>query len=760
MLRKLLATMSVLLLSFGITSVVAGPAAAHAGNMTVSAVCNTDTGMYDVTYTLKWTNSPSNGGTGHYRLGENSFINNWAYPGGKSWTDFSINSGSGSKSWTQSLPGTTVNGPWTYAYIEWSDGYNQQKVFDTRVENLKGDCKQPSTKVVPVAPTIVDLCGTANDSVTPAANTANITYTKDGSYVWATLSGSNVEWGTAPSGWAKDGAKMKYRLPAFNTDPCSHTEVVCWLLDNYKGGDKQPGDGAENTFSQKRVDCDDPVPCGMWVQKDTYLIDTAAKEEVWQNLGDRLEWINGKPEDHSIYKSHVWIYGGKCKPEKPKPLEGKDPRQTQLCTAPADGTKTITSYEKPWTQDWVWNANEWKWELGAKVYGAEVQTGQQVVDDAQCIPNAPDPEKGKDPRQVQLCNVPADGTATITYYETTWTQPYVWSASEHKYVLGARIYDTEKVKGTETVDDQTCVPQTPDPLQGKDPRQLQLCNVPADGTATITYYETSWTQSYAWNWATHAYELQAKVYSPEVTTGTSQVEDATCIPQKPQQLRGTDPLPPSHICIVPADGTATETSWAKDWTQDTVWNPLLRSYTWLDKVYGEPYVTGTQTIEAEDCTPPTLEGTVFAAECKDDVPWIVYDVKLNDPYGLSTDDGTATFTFTAPGSSETFTKTVPIGNGQFLWPGATATDNGDGTYTATGWPGWALDGDEWVSVGDENYGWTRDGVDVLIEVNPEMTVHLNYPPPTALCVAGPPEVHGELDAPPAKVVEAEAQYAG
>jgi hypothetical protein len=161
-------------------------------------------------------------------------------------------------------------------------------------------------------------------------------------------------------------------------------------------------------------------------------------------------------------------------------------------------------------------------------------------------------------------------------------------------------------------------------------------------------------------------------------------------------------------------------------------------------------------------TPPTLEGTLVSSICESDVPWIDYEIKLNDPYGVSTNTtGNATFTFYATGTTETFTKVVPIGSGRFLWPGATATDNGDGTYTATGWPGWELQDGEWVSVGTDNYGWTRDGVTVLVEVNPTMTVSLEYPPPTELCVAGPPtEVHNELDAPPASAVEAEAQYAG
>jgi len=160
--------------------------------------------------------------------------------------------------------------------------------------------------------------------------------------------------------------------------------------------------------------------------------------------------------------------------------------------------------------------------------------------------------------------------------------------------------------------------------------------------------------------------------------------------------------------------------------------------------------------------PPTLKGTIVSSVCREDVPWIFYSIKLNDPYGVSTNTtGDATFTFTAKNSTETYEKVVKIGSGKFLWPGASAKYLGNGKYEATGWPGWALVNGEWKSIGNDNYGWTRNGVNVHVEVNPEMNVTLKYPPPTKLCVAGPPtEVHNQLDAPPADAVEAEAQYAG
>src|SRR5690606_2384481 len=37
------------------------------------------------------------------------------------------------------------------------------------------------------------------------------------------------------------------------------------------------------------------------------------------HLGDELKWKQGKPEDHAIYVSHVWVYGGDCVDPSPSP---------------------------------------------------------------------------------------------------------------------------------------------------------------------------------------------------------------------------------------------------------------------------------------------------------------------------------------------------------------------------------------------------------------------------------------------------------
>jgi hypothetical protein len=147
MLKKFLAGLTALALSLGMVALTAGPASAHAGNITASAVCNPATGTYDVTYTLSWSNIPG-GVTApiHTRTDDNlTFDNNWGYPGGKTWTNRGTTSGAaGSIQWTESLPGTTTgNGPWVYAYTPWSNNHNGATKHDTRIEGLDGDCGLP-----------------------------------------------------------------------------------------------------------------------------------------------------------------------------------------------------------------------------------------------------------------------------------------------------------------------------------------------------------------------------------------------------------------------------------------------------------------------------------------------------------------------------------------------------------------------------------------------------------------------------------------
>lgn len=137
----------------------------------------------------------------------------------------------------------------------------------------------------------------------------------------------------------------------------------------------------------------------------------------------------------------------------------------------------------------------------------------------------------------------------------------------------------------------------------------------------------------------------------------------------------------------------------------------------------------------EEPTAPTLAGSVAVGECIADVPYISFDVTLTDPDEQST---THDASLVLSGSGNTVT--IPLGtlvdnhlSGSVLWPGASV----DGAGNPTGWPGWAFENGQWVET-DGNFAWTRGSISAVIQVNPEVSVPLSYPPATPNCAAEPP----------------------
>ena len=68
---------------------------------------------------------------------------------------------------------------------------------------------------------------------------------------------------------------------------------------------------------------------------------------------------------------------------------------------------------------------------------------------------------------------------------------------------------------------------------------------------------------------------------------------------------------------------------------------------------------------------------------------------------------------------------------RLVYPGASV----DGAGNPTDWPGWMFVDGQWVV--DPSDARLRDGLTVVIEVNPTATATVSYPPATAACVAGP-----------------------
>ncbi|MCA5894126.1 hypothetical protein LEP48_12325 [Isoptericola sp. NEAU-Y5] len=157
---------------------------------------------------------------------------------------------------------------------------------------------------------------------------------------------------------------------------------------------------------------------------------------------------------------------------------------------------------------------------------------------------------------------------------------------------------------------------------------------------------------------------------------------------------------------------------------------------------------------AEECA--LVPGDV-AAVCEGASPYLGYSMSL--PEGVEIDDETPlTITFLNPDGENHVTTGLPL-EGSLLWPGASDTE-------PLQWPGWELQEDGSYVETEGNFAWTRDGVQVLFEVNPSFAAVVDYPPASSECAnpqgMGGPDgavVDVELDDAPAVEAEGEGELA-
>lgn len=184
---KILAALSALAVALGMVAFASMASSAHQGSIVATALCNPTTGNYDVTYTLSWSNVPDGVHAAmSSRTGTASFHNGWTYDTWSDWISRGDSTGNrGSIQWTEQMPGTTVgNGPWVYAYTNWSNGYSGSRTHDTRIENLGGDCAIPTPLNASATASSVPATCDAPGSVTFATENAeweNPTDMTDGS---------------------------------------------------------------------------------------------------------------------------------------------------------------------------------------------------------------------------------------------------------------------------------------------------------------------------------------------------------------------------------------------------------------------------------------------------------------------------------------------------------------------------------------------------------------------------------------------------
>jgi hypothetical protein len=156
------------------------------------------------------------------------------------------------------------------------------------------------------------------------------------------------------------------------------------------------------------------------------------------------------------------------------------------------------------------------------------------------------------------------------------------------------------------------------------------------------------------------------------------------------------------------------------------------------------YTVAESTFTDEACE--IIPGDIGAV-CDSSTPYLLYGISL--PEGVEAEgDNPLTITFLNPdGGEDHVTTDLPL-EGRLLWPGASAT-------APLQWPGWEqLEDGSYVET-EGNFAWTRDGVQVLFEVNPDYSTVVDYPPASEECADAPADIQQVADTVDAPEVAAE-----
>jgi LPXTG-motif cell wall-anchored protein len=190
-----------------------------------------------------------------------------------------------------------------------------------------------------------------------------------------------------------------------------------------------------------------------------------------------------------------------------------------------------------------------------------------------------------------------------------------------------------------------------------------------------------------------------------------------------------------------ADGGEVPAGWELDVTEEVGPCGEVPTTTTTTTTTTEPPTTTTEPPPSSSTSPPSsstpttepgdLSIAAFSPVCLRDAPYV--DVTFGDQPEF--DGRTATVTFVDLDGNEVETHTTTYQAGalvRFVYPGAEVDANGN----PVDWPGWRFDGDEWVV--DPTDARLRDGLRVVVEVNPTATGMVEYPPVTPDCDARPP----------------------
>lgn len=442
--------LGVLAASFFVVSGPVNGAEAHTGDVAATAVCNTATGQYDVTYTLTLRNAPQNQtASTKWKVGTQSFTGTPTSDSGMDRGPITSTSNGNVVLGSHSLPGTTKgNGPWMYAYTKWSGGFGFGS--DTRVEGLKGDCNQPFDWNWQYAAPTCDGLTVVYPANLPAgqANDVNIRV-------------KNLDTGEVRTFNFHNNSGTWSGTKTF--DVRSHGEWPGWRYFEWQWTQV----AGTNYHWEGSVVCGTPLP-----DKPDPIVTQTSEESVdckavvvdivttitttgWKWSDAKNEWIPEEPIV-TVKKSTRELTSEErtaCAGNKPDPIvEVKLDEKVTCDTQVVIITKT-TSTSNPVLEGvkWVFGEPE------INVTTSERPATVEELNDANCDPTPPPA-----PKVTTKIDSRVDCVAeTVTEVTTTTTIDPVWNTATRTWVDGEPVVKTSTSKRNITADEKRVCPSNP-----------------------------------------------------------------------------------------------------------------------------------------------------------------------------------------------------------------------------------------------------------------------------------------------------------
>lgn len=427
------------------------------------------------------------------------------------------------------------------------------------------------------------------------------------------------------------------------------------------------------------------------------------------------------------------------------------------------GTRTTTNYKA------VFNTTTWQWD--------KVQNGDPIVETISRPLTEAEQEACRPTRQPTVVREdvgqPECGATTIQVKVTTTTYSYVYDADTTTWTEVAAqpviTYETRDL----TADEQSpCAP-----IEWAAPSSAPECGADNDAvtvpddTTDVDYQDTGWhggvrTVTAVWTYDNSTLKVwtfndtneacpPAPVPGAEVicvSTGpdyvawqlgnTGEVAITTPLALAPgeygviESLRSTEGTASVEVQFADgSSGTFTGSGDGCTFTPPPTTPPTTPTTPpTTPETTTPPTTPETTTPETTPGAPPVVEIAAVGPVCHREAPYV--DVMLGGDAVFNGGAGTITLLDVNGAQVAQHDITFEVGATlRFIYPGAEVDAQGN----ATDWPGWAFVGGQWVP--DNSDALLRDGLTVVLSVNPTDTAAVSYPEATSGC-AVPVQVSG------------------